>query len=338
MHITCPECSTSYAVSEQALGNIGRRVKCANCGAKWLATPLNAVVNERQAGNGLATADGDYALAPDHPDQSNYEAEFKEALNAEEAAPPDVAASDEALIKAQAAEAPDGNGPVHEMREDLQRAMGEDTDGPDLSAPVTSVPAKEDQAEAADEGGRRPGELERLLAEVEAGETDLVPSAAVPVGSKLAALRPRRRKPEQARAVWPALLCFCGALLVIAAVIWARAPLSAQFPNLAGLYGLIGFEVNLRGLEIRNVRTSQQVDRGTNLLLVEGVIANVTQQRQPVPAVHLTLQDEAGNELYGWTVNPNTQALDVAETVRLKTSIAAPPQGAAALHLRFLDR
>jgi len=36
--ITCPSCSTSYELPHNSIGAKGRKVKCATCGTKWLAT------------------------------------------------------------------------------------------------------------------------------------------------------------------------------------------------------------------------------------------------------------------------------------------------------------
>ena len=39
MILTCPECATSYFVDDSKIPTEGRAVKCANCGARWTATP-----------------------------------------------------------------------------------------------------------------------------------------------------------------------------------------------------------------------------------------------------------------------------------------------------------
>lgn len=39
MKIACPNCSTKYALKEQALGDSGRKMKCAKCDHVWLALP-----------------------------------------------------------------------------------------------------------------------------------------------------------------------------------------------------------------------------------------------------------------------------------------------------------
>jgi predicted Zn finger-like uncharacterized protein len=39
MIVTCPECSTRYLVDPQSMGQVGRSVRCANCGHTWHQTP-----------------------------------------------------------------------------------------------------------------------------------------------------------------------------------------------------------------------------------------------------------------------------------------------------------
>ncbi|MEP0519018.1 MAG: zinc-ribbon domain-containing protein [Hyphomicrobiales bacterium] len=39
MKIACPNCSTKYSLKEQALGDSGRKMKCAKCEHVWLALP-----------------------------------------------------------------------------------------------------------------------------------------------------------------------------------------------------------------------------------------------------------------------------------------------------------
>lgn len=42
--IKCPSCSTSYDLPDGAIGDEGRKVKCATCGTKWLAKIITAPV------------------------------------------------------------------------------------------------------------------------------------------------------------------------------------------------------------------------------------------------------------------------------------------------------
>lgn len=41
MRIVCPNCSTGFMVRPELLGENGRTVRCANCGTKWFAAPVD---------------------------------------------------------------------------------------------------------------------------------------------------------------------------------------------------------------------------------------------------------------------------------------------------------
>lgn len=65
MIITCPECLTSFAVPEGALGESGRKVRCASCKSQWHAMP----VAEKAAPPKIVqpTADAPPAAGADEP-------------------------------------------------------------------------------------------------------------------------------------------------------------------------------------------------------------------------------------------------------------------------------
>src|SRR5947209_2308183 len=42
MHISCPHCTTSYAIDLATLGAAGRTVRCSRCKEVWLARPEDA--------------------------------------------------------------------------------------------------------------------------------------------------------------------------------------------------------------------------------------------------------------------------------------------------------
>src|SRR5580704_5021117 len=43
MILTCPECATGYFVDDSQMRPGGRKVRCANCGARWTAYPEGAL-------------------------------------------------------------------------------------------------------------------------------------------------------------------------------------------------------------------------------------------------------------------------------------------------------
>jgi predicted Zn finger-like uncharacterized protein len=77
MIITCPECLTSFAVPEGALGESGRKVRCASCKSQWHAMP----VAEKEAPPKIAQppADAPPAAGADESPAAGKEAFDEEA-------------------------------------------------------------------------------------------------------------------------------------------------------------------------------------------------------------------------------------------------------------------
>lgn len=56
MAITCPNCTTSYAIPESKLGEKGRVVKCVRCTTVWRALPASALEGDQALKTVVATA------------------------------------------------------------------------------------------------------------------------------------------------------------------------------------------------------------------------------------------------------------------------------------------
>ncbi|MEJ8474884.1 zinc-ribbon domain-containing protein [Roseibium algae] len=111
-----------------------------------------------------------------------------------------------------------------------------------------------------------------------------------------------------------------------------------QAPDLASLFEIIGFDVNLRGLEFRDLRTFHDVAEGKPVLVVEGSIRNIEDTTTPVPAVRLSIRGGDLQEIYSWTVEPRTKMLKALDETRFRTILADPPTDAADIQVRFIDR
>ncbi len=156
--------------------------------------------------------------------------------------------------------------------------------------------------------------------------------------ARLAAQRAMSGRP--ARPGWRALHGFMIGLCLaaMAAIIQYRDNVVRALPASADLYAAIGLPVNLRGLDFRDIAPRRSFEEGLPVLVVEGDIANVRDERMPVPAVRVSVRGSGSEELYAWTVEPAQSALDAAGTMRFRTKLAAPPRGAEEVLLRFVER
>ncbi|ADZ68568.1 zinc-ribbon domain-containing protein [Polymorphum gilvum] len=142
---------------------------------------------------------------------------------------------------------------------------------------------------------------------------------------------------QNLRRVGGALILFL-ALGTGGTVFLVRDAVVKEAPDLASLFKFLGFQVNLRGLEFRDLRTFREVENGAIVLVVEGTIQNIGKEPVPVPAVRLSLRSEEQQEIYAWTLEPRALSLAGEENTRFRTRLADPPDSAADIQVRFIDR
>lgn len=127
-------------------------------------------------------------------------------------------------------------------------------------------------------------------------------------------------------------------LLVLVGAFAAREEVVRLFPAFAGLYEAVGLTVNLRGLDFSDVKTFREMDGSTPVLVVEGSIANATEDVRPVPSLRFALLSGLGREVYAWTMEAPKDKLAGGETMRFKSRLPAPPDAAVDVEVRFTDR
>ncbi len=131
---------------------------------------------------------------------------------------------------------------------------------------------------------------------------------------------------------------FLAACLVVTGVYVFRQKIVATAPDLAGLYSALGAPVNLRGLVFGRIETLREIDNGQPVLVVEGSIANVSAQMREVPALRFALRGPDTQELYAWSIDPKSTTIESGDTIRFRTRLAAPPDLATEVQVRFVER
>ncbi|QDG75300.1 zinc-ribbon domain-containing protein [Labrenzia sp. PHM005] len=313
MKITCPDCSTSYEIKPEALGAEGRSVKCAKCGNRWFVAPKQ-----------------------ESDDTAAFEADAADEKPAKESAAADDPAKDEADWAADAAN--DGDD------QDDAEIAGDESESLEEEPPVASTPPSSSQESSAEQAA--------FAAETAEDEAPTDPNAA---DIETLAKRPKikvnpnkfRKNRIGALIDWVfrrnfrrigGVALFGSAVALTALLVLMRDTLVKQSPDLASLYQMVGMEVNLRGLEFRNLRTFMEVEDGKRVLVVEGSIRNLQEETNSVPAVRLSIRSADLQEVYAWTVEPRTQKLNGLDETRFRTILADPPTGASDIQVRFVDR
>lgn len=311
MKIKCPDCSTSYEIKAEAVGSEGRSVKCAKCGNRWF-------------------------VGPGSDDDAPVDFKAAESTStAESTQDPDEVARDEADWAADAE--------AEDQSEDAAQEAGEEPDPEediaDFAPPPADSPARTDEDRFAAD-----------LADDEEGQ-----DGEDPEDIESSAKRPKiivnpdkfRRNHIGALLGWLArrnfrrlggLLIFGVSIAALASFVFLRDNMVKQSPDLASLFQIIGFDVNLRGLEFRNLRTFSEIESGKKVLVVEGSIRNLLEEANPVPAVRLSIRNSDLQEVYAWTVEPRTKALNGFDETRFRTILADPPEEASDIQVRFIDR
>nr|WP_319384763.1 zinc-ribbon domain-containing protein [uncultured Roseibium sp.] len=318
MKITCPDCSTSYEIKAEAVGQQGRSVKCAKCGNRWYVSADDDDTAEFK--NKDAGSDAGLDAGPDD----------------------DGAGQDEAQWEADAQD--DAGSSVEDAGEDA----GENADD-------TFEPSDDEAGFAADEDEDKDDSTskkdeDKFAADLEHdeggdGNEDIESQAKRP---KII-VNPDKFRRNHIGAVigWFArrnfrriggVLIFGVALASAASFVFLRDSMVKQSPDLASLFQIIGFEVNLRGLEFRNLRTFSEIEGGKQILVVEGSIRNLLDETNSVPAVRLSIRNSDVQEVYAWTVEPRTKTLNGLDETRFRTILADPPQDASDIQVRFVDR
>jgi len=109
-------------------------------------------------------------------------------------------------------------------------------------------------------------------------------------------------------------------------------------PQTASFYRMVGLEVNLRGVQFKDVKVSTETVEGKSVLVIEGVI--VGQSRKPVdlPRLRFSVRDAQGAEIYAWNTVLDQTVLQPGERAAFKSRLASPPAEGRTIDVRFFNK
>jgi predicted Zn finger-like uncharacterized protein len=131
--------------------------------------------------------------------------------------------------------------------------------------------------------------------------------------------------------------CAAMAALTMALVFW-RPDVVRLLPQTATFYKLVGLEVNLRGLAIKDVKISTETVDSKPVLVIEGVIIDEARKPVDVPRLRFVVRDEHGTEIYAWNAVLEQSRLNPGEKARFRSRLASPPPEAHHVDVRFFTR
>lgn len=107
------------------------------------------------------------------------------------------------------------------------------------------------------------------------------------------------------------------------------------FPASMQLFERFGMNVNIYGLEVRRIEQQHMIVDGTRVISIKGEIVNVSDQDRKVPSLRFTLQNNAKDEVYAWTLDSGIRPLRPGEMTTFTTRVASPPPMAENVQIRF---
>lgn len=129
-------------------------------------------------------------------------------------------------------------------------------------------------------------------------------------------------------------LCLTVMLPLLFAAIYPENVVAAA-PATIIAYEKLGYSVNIYGLEIRRLEQQHSMVDGARVLMIKGEISNPTTEIRKIPWLRFGLKDPTLTELYTWTLDTASRPLRPGETTSFVTRVAAPPELAKNLQIRF---
>jgi predicted Zn finger-like uncharacterized protein len=135
----------------------------------------------------------------------------------------------------------------------------------------------------------------------------------------------------------PALITTIIAVGLLVASFVLRDRLVRLLPQTAVVFAAIGMPVNLRGIDIRDVKSRMVDDNGVNVLVIDGNLVNTRDSQAHVPRLRFAVLGDRGQELYVWSAQADRSNLRPGETLNFRRRLAAPPADSRDIAVRFLS-
>lgn len=132
------------------------------------------------------------------------------------------------------------------------------------------------------------------------------------------------RQGPSVAARWMMLALVVGALIVVALI--GRTPIVGLWQPAARLYDTIGLPVEHlgAGLQLQDVRTEQRLEDGVPVLVIEGLITNVSNRPRDVPTVRAISLGPNRKPLRSWLIAVSPITLQPGEVAGFKAAHRDP--------------
>jgi predicted Zn finger-like uncharacterized protein len=209
--------------------------------------------------------------------------------------------------------------------------------------PVVESPSiSSDWPASADAGGAPPMAAANWPTEARDDLADEPAEAAAAPTPRRSRFRRRLKPPALLRASgksFASLPTACAAMgaLVLALMIW-RVEVVRLLPQTAAFYKMAGFDVNVRGLSLKDVKITTETVEGKPVLVIEGVIVGEAPRPVELPRLRFSVSDAHGAEIYAWNAVLDQPVLKPGERAWFKSRLASPPPDGRTIDVRFFSK
>jgi hypothetical protein len=127
--------------------------------------------------------------------------------------------------------------------------------------------------------------------------------------------------------------------VLVAGLFFARLQIAALVPGVASVYAMVGLSVDTlgAGLDIRNVTSKRSTEQGTDVLVVRGIITNISDESRAVPLIRVVLLDAGEEEVQALTVKPVETEIPAGDDIGFRARLENPPGTARRLEVTFTE-
>jgi predicted Zn finger-like uncharacterized protein len=127
---------------------------------------------------------------------------------------------------------------------------------------------------------------------------------------------------------------------IIGALVFLKDTVIELVPATEGIYSMIGLGDDSlgAGLSINDVKSTRESISGKDVLVVRGVIANISDKERPVPMLELRLSDLDGKLVQSAKTTPLKAQLAAGDQIGFKIQVEDPSPLARRLEVTFIER
>lgn len=143
----------------------------------------------------------------------------------------------------------------------------------------------------------------------------------------------RRKRKRAVAAAWLGLE-LAAVSPVLVALAFPEKVVSAM-PAAMAFYDWLGRDVNIYGLKIRQVDIQHLMVNGQKVIAIKGELVNVSDRDRKIPWLRFGLKSGDNSEVYQWQLDTASRPLRPGEAKGFVTRVAAPPETASSVEIRF---